>query len=205
MTISTRPIDPAAHRARRHPARAFTLVEVMVSATLATLVLAGVMSAFLFIGRTGFNAGNYSEMEAQTRRALDRFATDARRATAVQWHSSRQLTFTLPTAGTGSTQVTYAYDPLSVGATARSFYRYAGDAASAAPREILVRGVDSDFAFARFKLEQNGVTANAATNDLETKLIQVSLRPLRSGVTVVASSQSTLSARYLLRNKRVSQ
>ncbi len=177
----------------------------MVSASLATLVLAGVMSAFLFIGRTGFNAGNYSEMEAQTRRALDRFATDARRATAVQWHSSRQLTFTLPTAGTGTTRVTYAYDPRSVGATARSFYRYAGDAASAAPREVLVRGVDSDFAFQRFKLEQNGVTANAAANDLETKLIQVNLRPLRSGVTVVASSQPTLSARYLLRNKRVSQ
>lgn len=204
MTISTPPTDPATRSPRRRR-QAFTLVEVMVSASLATLVLAGVMSAFLFIGRTGFNAGNYSEMEAQTRRALDRFATDARRATAVQWHSSRQLTFTLPTGGTGTTQVTYAYDPLSVGATARSFYRFAGDATSAAPREILVRGVDSDFAFQRFKLEQNGVTANAAANDLETKLIQVNLRPVRSGVTVVASSQSTLSARYLLRNKRVSQ
>jgi Tfp pilus assembly protein PilW len=203
MTISTPRIDPAARCSRRRGA--FTLVEVMVSASLATMVLAGVMSAFLFIGRTGFNAGNYSEMEAQTRRALDRFATDARRATGVQWHSSHQLTFTLPTAGAGTTQVTYAYDPQSVGATARAFYRHPGDAASAAPREILVRGVDSDFAFQRFKLEQNGVTANAAANDLETKLIQVNLRSVRSGVTAVTARQATLSARYLLRNKRVSQ
>lgn len=204
MTISTPRTDPRS-RAPCSRRAAFTLVEVMVAASLGTMVLAGVMSAFLFIGRTGFNAGNYSEMEAQTRRALDRFATDARRATAVQWHSSRQLTFSLPTAGTGTTQVTYAYDAQSVGATARSFYRFAGDAASAAPREILVRGVETDFAFQRFKLEQNGVTANAAGNDLETKLIQVNLRPVRSGVTAVTARQATLSARYLLRNKRVSQ
>ncbi|MBX3750243.1 MAG: prepilin-type N-terminal cleavage/methylation domain-containing protein [Opitutaceae bacterium] len=203
MTTSTPPIDPAP--AARSRCAAFTLVEVMVAAALGTMVLAGVLSAFLFIGRTGFNAGSYSEMEAQTRRALDRFAADARRATAVQWHSSRQLTFTLPTAGSGTTQVTYAYDAASAGATARSFYRHAGDAASAAPREVLVRGVGTDFAFARFKLEQNGVTANAAANDLETKLVQVNLRPVRTGVTAVAASQNTLSARYLLRNKRVSQ
>ena len=202
MTISTRPIDPTARRRSRPPARAFTLVEVMVSATLATLVLAGVMSAFLFIGRTGFNAGNYSEMEAQTRRALDRFATDARRATGIQWQGSQRLTFTLPTAGTATTQVTYAYDPQATGATARTFYRVTGAAGSP---EILVRGVESDFAFQRFKLEQNGVTASAAANDLETKLVQVTLRPARTGVTAVASRQSTLSARYLLRNKRVSQ
>lgn len=199
MTISTPPTDP---RRRPAPARAFTLAEVMVSATLATLVLAGVMSAFLFIGRTGFNAGNYSEMEAQTRRALDRFATDARRATGIAWQSSRQLTFTLPTAGTGTTQVTYAYDPQATGATARSFYRVTGGAAGT---EILVRGVEPDFAFQRFKLAADGTTAGAAANDLETKLVQVTLRPARTGVTAVATRQSTLSARYLLRNKRVSQ
>ncbi len=101
--------------------------------------------------------------------------------------------------------MTYAYDPLSVGATARTFYRVIGDAASPLPREALVRGVATDFTFQRFKLEQNGVIANAAANDLETKLVQVSLRPVRTGVTAVASSQRTLSARYLLRNKRVSQ
>jgi len=203
MTTSTPPIEPA--RAAGARCGAFTLVEVMVAASLGTMVLAGVLSAFLFIGRTGFNAGSYSEMEAQTRRALDRFAADARRATAVQWHSSRQLTFTLPTAGTGTIQVTYACDTRAAGATAQSFYRHAGDATSAAPREILVRGVGADFSFQRFKLEQDGVTANAAANDLETKLIQVNLRPVRSGVTAVAASQATLSARYLLRNKRVSQ
>jgi hypothetical protein len=202
MTISTPPTESVP---RYHRRRAFTLVEVMVAATLATLVLAGVMSAFLFIGRTSFSTGNYSEMEAQTRRALDRFAGDVRMATGIRWNSSQSLTLTLPTATNANTQVTYAYDPLSVGATARTFYRVIGDATSTLPREALVRGVATDFTFQRFKLEQNGVIANAAANDLETKLVQVSLRPVRPGVTTVASSQRTLSARYLLRNKRVSQ
>ena len=57
MTISTPRTDPSPRAARSRRA-AFTLVEVMVSASLGTMVLAGVMSAFLFIGRTGFNAGN---------------------------------------------------------------------------------------------------------------------------------------------------
>lgn len=202
MTISTPPTDAVTGHRRPH---AFTLAEVMVAASLATLVLAGVMSAFLFIGRTSFSTGNYSEMEAQTRRALDRFAGDVRMATGIRWNSSQSLTLTLPTASNATAQVTYAYDPLSVGATARTFYRVVGDAASPLPREALVRGVATDFSFQRFKLEQNGVIANAAANDLETKLLQVSFRPVRTGVTTVASSQRTLSARYLLRNKRVSQ
>jgi len=202
MTTSTPPTETAAQTRRPH---AFTLVEVMVAAALASLVLAGVMSAFLFIGRTSFTTGNYSEMEAQTRRALDRFAGDVRMATGIRWNSRQSLTLTLPTAGNATTQVTYAYDPLSVGVTARTFYRVSGDATSTLPREALVRGVATDFSFQRFKLEQNGVTANAAANDLETKLVQVSLRPVRTGVTTVAGSQHVLSARYLLRNKRVSQ
>lgn len=201
MTISTPPTDPGGQRRRA----AFTLAEVMVAASLATLVLAGVMSAFLFIGRTGFSAGSYSAMEAETRRALDRFANDARMATGIRWHNHRSITFTLPTATNATTQVTYTYDHLSAGPTARTFYRLPGDPASALPREPLVRGVAPDFSFRRFKLEQNGVTDNAAVNDLETKLIQVNLRPIRSGLTVVTASQQAVSARYLLRNKRVSQ
>jgi hypothetical protein len=177
----------------------------MVSASLATLVLAGVMSAFLFIGRTSFSAGSYSEMEAETRRALDRFANDVRMATGIRWNSAQSITLILPTATNATTQVTYAYDPLSVGATARTFYRVPGDTASALPRQPLIRGVAPDFSFQRYKLEQSGVTSNTAANDLETKLIQVDLQPTRAGVTAGATTQRTISARYLLRNKRVSQ
>lgn len=175
----------------------------MVAASLATVVLAGVMSAFLFIGRTGFNASGYSEMSAQTRRALDVFASDARMASGIQWNSSQSITFSVPAAG-GTTLVTYAYDRTGTGPTAGCFYRLPGGPDSTATRRVLVRQVSATFAFRRYKLEQNGVTDRTAANDLETKLIQVDLQASRRTGTVVASTQTALSARYLLRNKRVS-
>jgi len=176
----------------------------MVAAALATLVLAGVMSAFVFIGRTGYNASGYSEMSAQTRRALDEFANDARMASGIQWNSNQSITFFVPGAGNTTRLVTYAYDRAATGPTAGCFYRLAGGPDSTAPRRILVRQVAPGFAFRRYKLEQNGVTDHTAANDLETKLIQVDLQATRRGATTVAATQTALSARYLLRNKRVS-
>jgi Tfp pilus assembly protein PilW len=176
----------------------------MVAASLATVVLAGVMSAFLFIGRTGFNAGGYSEMAAQTRQALDVFANDARMASGIQWNSSQSITLVVPGSGSTSTLVTYAYDRAATGPTAGCFYRLPGAADSTASRRILVRHVAPGFSFRRYKLEQNGVTDHTAANDLETKLIQLDLQATRTAVTTVAATQTALSARYLLRNKRVS-
>ncbi|MCW5547921.1 MAG: prepilin-type N-terminal cleavage/methylation domain-containing protein [Opitutaceae bacterium] len=192
-TTSTPRIEP------RRPAAAFTLAEVMIAAALSTVILAGVMSAFLFIGRTGFSAGNYSEMEAQVRRALDLFANDARMAQDIRWHSAQHVTLYLPAAGGGSRAVTYLYEPGTGAAAAGNFYRIPGEAGAALPRQVLVRNVAPDFAFQRFKLEPTG----AAANDLETKLLQVSFRAIREGVTVNTASQAAHSARHVLRNKRV--
>lgn len=181
----------------------FSLVEVMVATGISTLVLTGVLSAFLFIGKAGFNTSSYSEMEAQLRRGLDTFANDARMAKDITWNSSRSITLYLPNASNGSTQVTYTYDNSTTGATAGCFYRVLGAASSTLPRRVLVRNVASDFSFARYKLDLNGVTDNTAVNDLETKLIQINLRVARSGATAGTTSQTSRSARYLLRNKRV--
>jgi hypothetical protein len=176
----------------------------MVSATLAAIVLAGILAAFLMIGRTGYAAGHYSEMDAQVRRALETFGADARKAADVRWHDVRSLTLMVATAGAATTPVTYAYDIDTASPTYRTFYRVPGDAASTAPRLVLVHHVAPDFAFARYKLEQPGVPDNTAASDLETKQLQVTLRTARTGATTVAATQSAVSARYVLRNKRVS-
>jgi len=109
----------------------------------------------------------------------------------------------LPTAGSGSRLVTYAYDSSSTGETAGCFYRVVGPANSAQPRRVLVRNVSSNFSFNRYKLDINSVTDNVAANDLETKLIQINLTASRTAHTVGTTSQTSRSARYLLRNKRV--
>jgi len=176
----------------------FTLVEVLIAATLSTFVLAGVLSAFLFLARTSFRSSGYSEMEAEMRRGLDTFARDTRNATDVRWNGPQSITLTVD-----GGPVTYAYDSTAASDTYRSFYRVPGDAASPLARTVLVRGVTPDFAFRRYKLAQPGVTDNAANNDRETKLLALTLRAARTSIATAGASNSAVSARYMLRNKRV--
>ncbi len=201
-TAAALPSDRTGPARRR--IRGFTLSEVLIAATLSVFVLAGVMSAFLFVGRSSFAASSYSELEAEARRGLETFAEDVRMAEDVRWNGPQSLTLVIRRAE-GPTRVTYAYDSDTRSETYRSFYRMAGDVDSGQPRRALIRNLAPDFAFKRYKLEQPGVIDNAAGNDLETKQIQLTLRAIRSGSAVAAATNSVVSARYVLRNKRVSQ
>jgi Tfp pilus assembly protein PilW len=188
---------------RTQSSAGFTLTEVIIAATLSTFMLAGILSAFLMIGRTGFLASSYSELEAETRRGLDTFGADARKATGIHWNSSQSITLTLATDTNATTQVTYAYDSNARSDTAQCLYRVLGDASSTLPRRVLVHNVASDFAFRRYKLDRTGQTDNSAITDLETKQLEIVFRASRAGTTTVAANQAALSARYVLRNKRV--
>lgn len=182
--------------------RGFTLVEVMVSAVLASFILLGILQTFLMIGRSGYNAGNYCIMEAESRRAMETFSEEVRMARNITWNSATSITLSIPTATSATYSVTYAYDSSTTGATAQCFYRVLGGTSSTAPRRILVRNVTS-FAFQRYKLV-TGSTSNIAANDLETKQIQLTLQTTMQGVTTAAATNAVLSARYILRNKSVS-
>ena len=185
---------------RGRPRRAFTLVELLVAAGLSAFILTAILTTFTMLGRSGYNAANYSIMEAEARRALETFSEEARLASNLTWTSADSITLTVVTA-TGTTLVTYAYDSATTGPTAKCFYRLAGAATSTSARRILVREV-TDFAFRRYKVV-NGVDFSAAT-DLETKQIQFTLRSVRTGATTVAATNAVLSARIVLRNKIVS-
>lgn len=187
-------------RSRYRATRAFTLVEIMIGSAISMVVLAGVLTAFLMMGRSGYNAANYSVMEAEARRALETFSSDARMANNLSWNSVNSITLRVVTGG-GPQLVTYAYDTSTSGSTAQCFYRVIGNASSTAQRLVLVRNV-SEFAFRRYKVV-NGVDYTA-NNDLETKQIQITLRSVRTGATTVAATNAVLSARVVLRNKSVS-
>ncbi len=187
---------PAAARTRR----GFTLVEVMAASGLSSVVLMGVLSSFVLLGQNSYNAANYSMMEAESRRALELFTQEARMADNITWNNNYSVTLSVVDVA-GSSLVTYAYDDNTTGATARCFYRKTGAATSTSTPLVLVRNV-SDFAFRRYKIV-NG-SDYTATNDLETKQLQIALRTVRTGATTVNATNAVLSARVVLRNKSVS-
>jgi hypothetical protein len=176
------------------------MVELLMSTGLASMVMTGVLSSFVLMGKNSYNAANYSMMEAESRRALEVFTQEARMADNITWTSANSITLSVVD-DTGSYLVTYTYDSATAGSTAKTFYRRLGAVGSTAPVQVLVREV-TDFAFRRYKVV-NG-SDFTATNDLETKQVQITLRTVRTGATTVNATNAVLSARVVLRNKHVS-
>ncbi|WP_414663210.1 PilW family protein [Horticoccus sp. 23ND18S-11] len=180
-------------RSTRSATAGFSLVEIMIGATLSALILAGTMSTFLFLGRSGANIQNYSDMESQARKALEIFAEDARQASAITWTSDTQITLTV-----NSANVVYTYSNAN-----RTFSRV--DATS---NRVLISGITSGtFLFRGYNL--SGVllpvttAAELAAAGTNTKQLQISLQASRTNQTVVAATNTVLSARFILRNKIV--
>lgn len=173
----------------------FTLTEVLLTATLASIVFAGVMSSFLFIGRSAVGLNNYAELERTARHGLEIFAQDTRQASDIVWLSPVRIILTVD--GTG---VTYGFDDKT-----QNFTRTVG-----ANTAVLIDGI-TDFEFIGYSLTGSNV---GVANDLKTasgrlqagrvtKQLQLSLRSTRSTRTVATASNTVLSARYTLRNKRI--
>lgn len=190
MTIST------THS--RKKVRAFTLPEVMISGALGSMIIAGVLSTFLMLGRSGANMSNYADMESQARRALEEFSQDVRMASAVVWNGTTSITLTVPNnyAAT-SGKVTYAYDSSTSASnpTRQSFYRIMGDGTLTYPKTVLIKNIVT-FNYARFDRLNLPSTA-----DTTTKRIQLSMKASTSAQTAATTSNIILSSSYILRNK----
>ncbi len=186
---------PPRPRRRRERRSAFTLTEVIISATLSTFILAGILSTFLLIGRTGLNTSAYVEMNGSLRLAIERFDNDVRRASDVRWHDRRSLTLLFPS--DVSPAVTYRFEPAADPAAPGRFVRQR----AGGPVEVLVRAVAPDFAFGRYRMPDAAGADRPATGDLDTKLLEVRLRAVRSSASAPSASQLAVSARCVLRNK----
>jgi len=167
------------------------MVEVMIASSLASFVLASILSSFLFIGRSGVNAVNYNDMETQARRALEIFAEDTRQASAISWTNATTVTMTVNTH-----PVTYTYI-----AANRAFYRDDGTG----NRPVLTGIVN--FTFVPYSITAQVLPLITATDlaiaNARTKQLQISLRASRTNQTVVDATNTVLSARFILRNKVV--
>lgn len=180
-------------KAPRRRAAGFTLVEVLIGATLASFILAGILTVFLFLGRSGANVRNYSDMESQARKALEIFAEDVRQAGSITWTSSTQFSIVV-----NAVSITYQYDS-STGLFTRT--------ASSVTR-TLISGISAGtFTFRAFNITGTelplATSANLTAASSSTKQLQISLEASRTNTTVVAATNAVLSARFILRNKIV--
>lgn len=177
----------------------FSLSEVMIASALGTIVMAGVMSAFLMLSRSGARLVNYNAISVESRRALEEFGQDVRMASSVTWNGTDSITLTVPGNYTGTSNlVTYAYDDATTGATARSFYRVPGDGSAATGQYILARNVTA-CTFSRFDRLNNPSVANNTT-----KRIGLTLTLSATTGGTAAATETTQSASFVLRNKPAS-
>lgn len=88
---------------RHSPRRAFTLVELMIGMTLASMVMLGVLSTFLFMGRNSTRLSYQHALEIQSRTILHTLGLDVRNAKAIASASSTGMVLTL----WNGTSVTY--------------------------------------------------------------------------------------------------
>lgn len=164
----------------------------MIGAALGSMVLAGVLTSFTMLLRSGTSAANYSTMESQSRRAFEQFGIDARMASNLVWNSASSVTLTVPNNYTANgNQVTYAYD-----STNKWFSLVPGDGSSTSGRLILVREVTS-VTFTRYDRDSATTTADTAT-----KRLQLSLN-IRRNAGGSAVTENIASASFTLRNKDV--
>jgi len=195
MTITT----PSPANRRR---RGFSLVELMIAAALSGVVLAAVLACFLMLGRSGANLVNYTDMEAKARTGLELFAEDTRMARDIVWNSLDSVTLVIPVSG-GFERYTYAYNR-STGQFTRQRV-----ASTAGTVQVLITGITAfDFKAYRVNASEIDLEALAGTGTLglagaDTKQLQISLNARRTSVTVATATNTVLSARFILRNKRI--
>jgi prepilin-type N-terminal cleavage/methylation domain-containing protein len=190
MTITT----PWRGPDRRRAARGFTLVEVLIAGSIGSVVLLGVLSTFLFLGRSQANVSNYADMERQARNGLEYFAQDVRQARDIEWDSKFSMTLTVHGA-----KVTYTFHPAK-----GIFTRTKGGVET-----VLIEGI-SDFSYSAYMVTGTEVDLSdlstaaklTAANNV-TKQVQIHLRATRTSRTVATASNTVLSARFILRNKKV--
>jgi prepilin-type N-terminal cleavage/methylation domain-containing protein len=189
MTITT----PSRVHKQRPSAGGFTLLELLVGMSLGSLIMAGVLSTFLFLGRSGANLRNYSDMEAQARKALELFAEDTRQASVVTWVSQNSVILTIDLV---SSPIVYTY-------SAGSFIRKTNSGTI-----TLLTGI-TNFEFTAYGISGTAIADFYSTSTLRTmannttKQIQIALSASRRTQTVAIATNIVLSARYVLRNKRI--
>ena len=173
--------------AREGLAAGFTLVEMMVGIALASLLLLGVASLYLFSLKSFTAMSNYIELNARNRYASDIVTRDIRSATGVTSATSQQLVLRF-----GGADLTYNYDE-DAGTLTRSYLEQ---------DEVLLEGVNS-LSFSLYQKPLNGAAYEefSVATPSNAKLVGFQWECSRRVYGTRKNSQSLEAAIVKLRNK----
>jgi prepilin-type N-terminal cleavage/methylation domain-containing protein len=193
ITMSPTPVLKPTGRAR-----GFTLVELLIATALSSVLLAAVLTSFLMLGRSGTNLSNYSEMESQARVSLERFAQDVRQAGNIVWNSDTNVTLSF----NGLPDVTYG-----LGGTGNTQFIRTVNSTPIESSVLISNVLPATFKMSAYTVTGYALPVSTATERLaanrDTKQLQLQLNSFRKSVTVNRATNTVLSARFILRNKRV--
>jgi Tfp pilus assembly protein PilW len=189
---------------RRHPGeRAFTLLEVMMVTFISSFVFAGVLSAYIFLGRSLARQVNEEGLESRARLALYYFTQDISTASAITAENpGTHTTGTLITLNVSGTNIVYRCDWTIT--TAGVLYRTVGSN----PSLKLLTNLSS-FSFGYYDPTGSSVTVPsvAPTNpQIDIQQVYMAFTSEAGYVLSGASSQFTVvSPNVVLKNKATLQ
>ena len=173
---------------------AFTLPEMMMSVATGVLILASVVTVFLFMNRSLDATGNYEELDRQSRTALDYISQDIRQSGSCTSFATNALVF----ANQDGSLLQYTWDGSNY-----LTYTNASTTNAGCPRGgILLKGCQ----YLKFTVFQRnpvpGTTmtfTNAATASL-VKVIVMDWICRRTNYISLTDSESVQTAKVVMRN-----
>lgn len=177
----------------RRKSGGFSLVEVMIAMSLGLVAAGAIMSSFIFMVRSSHSVSHYAEMNAESRYALEIIGRDLRNALDLASRTlSAEHVELLVVREDGSVEhVSYV---LMARPSGGILVRNDAEGGTILMREI------QEFSFRFYDLQGSEVI----TNPLPVKQVQVQVK-LRRRMTGLDHTDRIVSARYIMRNKRVGE
>lgn len=160
----------------------------MITMSLMAVVMAGIMSAYMFITKSSLSVGNYAEMSGDSRMTVEIFARDIRMATDVTAIGEGKVNLVVAYSDTDIRDVDYLYD---------------------SDTRILTRTVDDTNVFTLLnnvedlEFEFYNLLGDETTNLLEVKRVHFYAKMLKK-VMHISNNYQVISAGYMMRNRKVS-
>lgn len=169
-------------------ARAFTLVELLISIAVASLIFLAVAVLGLYAGRSFAGLVNYAELDAKSRNALDYLTRDVRQVNSLVASTSTSLTFE----DSDGASLQYVYSPDS-----RTLTRIKGGSS-----KILLTGCDR-LSFSIYSRNPISGTYNQfpAASPSTAKLINVTWTCSRSILGTKMNTENVQTAKVVIRKQ----